>query len=160
VNSGAKHGLHERLAGLAVVAAVGNATLARQLAQRRNRSTTAGREVHVRRAEGERGVGVEQRSRLRATGVERALERGERLPFVAVLAVGLGAGDVHHDDAVELVLRLKSAMSDEIAAICSRGGRAERRAARGSRSAKPTSASSSEPGGCASRNHARIRWRR
>src|SRR6266545_4875108 len=103
-------GLHERLAGLEVLAAGDHRAAVRELAERRNVLR------EVRRAVQERDAGLERRPRVdhrrgdrRIAGVERRLERLQRQVRRARLGVDLRRAGPDHDGAGAAVLLLERA---------------------------------------------------
>ncbi len=93
--------LEEGLACLPVLARDGDAEVLRQLDQRGDVGRLGGREVAIRHARAQRGVGVEHgRADRRVVGVERALEGVHARVGRRVAGPALGGGEVDHHNAI------------------------------------------------------------
>src|SRR5262249_34587101 len=109
LEAGREDGLHQRLAGLEILAGRGDAVLLGELEHRRDVDRQVGRAVGVGNAVLEARVGVDLRRRDLRVGILQALlELLERGVDVGGLAVDLGRAAPDGDQAVELVLLLEA----------------------------------------------------
>ena len=109
LEAGREDRLHQRLAGLEVLAADRHAVLLGQLEQRGRVDGQVGRAVGVRHAALERRVGVDLRRRdLRIALRQPLLERGQRRVHGRRAAIDLGRSAPHHHQPIAAVVLLEA----------------------------------------------------